>query len=138
MGPLAAVAAAAAPAAASAAVALAVAAHAAAGAVATRCRLSLSFAFLRPRRLPAAPVFVLRSGPLVLVLQRWNQRTGTLSGGAGRRAARLIGRYGFAATVFIIGERYRVGLGRGWNASTFRLLVFVRRGGGGSPGSFSS
>lgn len=88
---LAAVAAAAASAAASASVAFPVAAHAAAGTVALGQRLRLRLAFLSPCRLPTPPLLFLRFRSLVLYLQGWNQRTGALSGGAGSRAACLIG-----------------------------------------------
>lgn len=91
VGALAAVAAAAAPAAA-ASVCLPVAAHAAAGAVAARGGVGLRLAFLCSERLPASSLLLLRFGPLVLQFQGRDQRPGALSGGAGCRAAGLVGR----------------------------------------------
>lgn len=69
-----------------------VAAHAAAGAVAPGRGLRLGLALLSPRRLPTPSLLILCSRPLVLQIHGWNQRTGALSGGAGGRAACLVGR----------------------------------------------
>lgn len=135
VGALAAVAAAAAPAAA-AAVALPVAAHAAARAVAARRGVGLRLSLLRSQRLPASPLLLLRFGPLVLQVQGRDQRTWTLAGGAGRRAAGLIGRRGFTAVASV--TVHRVGLRSSGVTFAFRLLVLVRRGAGGCPSSLSA
>lgn len=135
VGTLAAVAAAAASAAAPAAVTLAVAAHAAAGAVSSGRGPRLGLAFFSPGRLP---VLFLRFRPLVLAFQGRDQRPGALSGGARGGTARLTGRRRFAAAAFIIRRVDRVGLRGGWYTFTFRLLVLVRRGGGGGRSSLSA
>lgn len=135
VGALAAVATAAA-AAAAAAVALAVAAHAAARAVAAG-RVGLRLAFLPSERPPPSSLLLLWSGPLVLQVQGRDQRARALAGGAGRRAARLIGRRRLAAVAFVV-VVYGVGLRSGGPTFAFGLLVLVRRGAGGGPGSLGA
>lgn len=121
---------------AAAAIALAVAAHAAAGAVAARRGVGLRLALLPSKRLPASSLFLLWFGPLVLQVQGRDQRTRALAGGAGRRAARLIGRGWFAAIAFVV--VYGVGLRSSGRAFAFGLLGLVRRRAGGGPGSLGA